>query len=200
MTVATTVRLVVARHDEDVDWIRAVRDTRPERVHVTVYDKGTPLATPPVNADRHTLPNVGREAHTYLHHIVQHYDDLDDYTIFCQGRPTDHCARFVQRVAQFVDDPDDYVELTDQNMCNEPSWTDTSDAFPWLPLRETYEALFGRPAPHDHVAFAQGAMFGVSRERIRRFSKERYVAALDVAAAHPKAAWAYERLWRTAFS
>ena len=31
------------------------------------------------------LPNVGRESHTYLTHIVTQYDDLSDYTIFFQG-------------------------------------------------------------------------------------------------------------------
>ena len=31
------------------------------------------------------LPNVGRESHTFLHHIVYHYDRLAKTTIFFQG-------------------------------------------------------------------------------------------------------------------
>ena len=31
------------------------------------------------------LENVGRESHTYLHHIVEHYDELAPWTIFTQA-------------------------------------------------------------------------------------------------------------------
>ncbi len=31
------------------------------------------------------LPNVGRETHTYLHHIVSRYDSLADWTVFSQA-------------------------------------------------------------------------------------------------------------------
>ena len=33
------------------------------------------------------LPNVGREGHTYLHHIVNEYNNLADRTLFLQGNP-----------------------------------------------------------------------------------------------------------------
>jgi len=33
----------------------------------------------------HQLPNVGRESHTYLHHIVEHYDSLASWTVFSQA-------------------------------------------------------------------------------------------------------------------
>jgi hypothetical protein len=33
------------------------------------------------------VPNVGREGHTFLHHIVEHYDNLADHTLFCQETP-----------------------------------------------------------------------------------------------------------------
>jgi len=58
--------LVVARHREDLNWLRRV----PKRFRVTLYDKGGHPGA------RHPLPNIGREAHTYLHHIVTRYDDL----------------------------------------------------------------------------------------------------------------------------
>ena len=36
------------------------------------------------------LPNRGREAGTWLHHIVSNYDRLADRTVFMQGDPFDH--------------------------------------------------------------------------------------------------------------
>ena len=38
----------------------------------------------------HDLPNVGFEAHTYLHHIVTHYGDLAHWTLFLQGGYLEH--------------------------------------------------------------------------------------------------------------
>ena len=36
------------------------------------------------------LPNVGRESHTIVSHIVSRYDSLADWTVFMQGDPFDH--------------------------------------------------------------------------------------------------------------
>lgn len=35
------------------------------------------------------LENVGRESHSFLHHITAHYGDLADYTLFSQDMPED---------------------------------------------------------------------------------------------------------------
>ncbi len=69
--------LVVARYAEDLAWVRNI----PPQIRVTVYDKNGDAPYP--GAIR--LPNVGREAHTYLHHIVKRYDTLAPLTI--AGRP-----------------------------------------------------------------------------------------------------------------
>ena len=31
------------------------------------------------------MPNVGRESHTYLYHIVENYDNMADWTVFTQS-------------------------------------------------------------------------------------------------------------------
>ena len=62
-----TPRLVVARYKEDVSFLD--RYAYP----ATVYNK---------HEGDNLLPNVGREGHTYLHHIVQQYETLDDITVF----------------------------------------------------------------------------------------------------------------------
>lgn len=78
----TGVEIVVARYNEDVAWLAPERGQR-----VTVYDKHEEQPLPHA-AQR--LPNVGREGHTYLHHIVQRYDDLADVTVFTQGDIREH--------------------------------------------------------------------------------------------------------------
>jgi hypothetical protein len=55
---------------------------------VFVYEKcAEAQALPPALAPCSVvsrLPNVGREAHAYLHHIVHHYDQLNELTVFVQ--------------------------------------------------------------------------------------------------------------------
>jgi hypothetical protein len=69
------VEIVLARYDEDISWSDMYADVR------TVYCKGDIDCDP----DWHKLPNVGREGHTYLHHIVENYDMLADWTVFSQA-------------------------------------------------------------------------------------------------------------------
>jgi len=61
------LQLVVAHCHEDLAWLSNV----PPSFDKVVYSKA---AAPPEGSI--PLPNVGREAHTYLTHIVNHYDTL----------------------------------------------------------------------------------------------------------------------------
>lgn len=67
--------IVIARYKEDIQWSEPFRDIR------TVYNKG-----PDTNDFKYIkLPNVGRESHTYLYHIINNYDKLANMTLFTQG-------------------------------------------------------------------------------------------------------------------
>ncbi|RYZ90483.1 MAG: DUF3431 domain-containing protein, partial [Proteobacteria bacterium] len=66
------IELVVARYLEDLAWLRNI----PPQIRATVYDKNADSPHPGALQ----LPNIGREAHTYLHHIVTRYDELAPIT------------------------------------------------------------------------------------------------------------------------
>lgn len=74
----STHRLIVSRFREDVSWAEAFGT-------YTVYNKGRDDLPARIRANSVKLPNVGREAHTYIHHIVENYDRLEDIMIFSQG-------------------------------------------------------------------------------------------------------------------
>jgi hypothetical protein len=77
------VQLVVARYTEDVRWVSAYNDI------AVIYNKGRPNIT--ANVDNIIeLENIGREGHTYLHHITENYGRLKDRIIFLQGDPFTH--------------------------------------------------------------------------------------------------------------
>ena len=94
------LQVVVVRHAEDISWSDPFAAVR------TVYEKtGTELAAlPPTplfataaaasDAASVVLPNVGKEQHAYLTHIVRNYDSLADRTVFMHGHaPT--CGFFL---------------------------------------------------------------------------------------------------------
>ena len=70
------IEIVVARYNEDLKWLE------PYSSITTIYNKGSEseYATNSIN-----IPNVGRESHTYLYHIINNYENLADRTIFFQG-------------------------------------------------------------------------------------------------------------------
>lgn len=74
-----STQFVIARYKEPVDWVwKGSHD-------VVVYNKSGVDEIGMIS-----LPNVGREAHTYIHHIVKNYDTLANVTVFLQARISDH--------------------------------------------------------------------------------------------------------------
>ena len=73
------VKVIIARYQEDISWANDIG------YDYIVYDKGE------LSGDNSIiLPNIGRESHTYLTHIVRNYDSLATHNIFLQGNPFDH--------------------------------------------------------------------------------------------------------------
>ena len=95
------LQVVVVQHAEDISWSDSFAAVR------TVYHKqGTMLPALPrtrpsagagptaPEAASVVLPNVGKEQHAYLAHIVRNYDSLADWTVFLHGKmPT--CGFFL---------------------------------------------------------------------------------------------------------
>ena len=50
------------------------------------------------------LPNVGRESHTWLYHIVSNYENLDEVNIFLQGRIDDLGVLAYQDVNEYLNE------------------------------------------------------------------------------------------------
>ena len=88
-----TLRLVVACYSNDASWTAPYAGSRhvyekhqsSTMCSATMLPRGR-LQHKSTKDDRfERLPNVGREAHTYLHYIVTQYDSLAPYTAFSQG-------------------------------------------------------------------------------------------------------------------
>jgi len=192
---APSTELVVARHTESLNWLRRV----PPSIARTVYDKNPDLPAPASIA----LSNVGREAHSYLFHIVSRYEALAPVSVFCQGHPFDHAFDFHASLRDFAARPDAVGDFR---------WLghiiDTDDARghtlfrPWsknedgreLDLNGFHRALFGTEGP-QHYTFRLGAQFVVSRDTIRARPLSFWTRALKISVDFPDAAHCFERTW-----
>lgn len=193
------LELVVCRCGEDLGWIRNV----PRGIPVTVYDK-SPTGPRPGSIP---LPNVGREAHAWLHHLTERYDSLAEWTLFAQGHPFDHVPDMhpvIRRWTKGETPGQGFVWLgflweTDDAR-GRPTfvhWSKNPDRRE-LDLAGFFQALFGHTPP-DKIRYVGGGQFAVSRDAARRRSREFYEKARDLAAEFPDAAHAFERTWDRVF-
>lgn len=196
------IELVVAHYTENLNWLRNL----PNSLKTIVFDKG-----PDVLTDREViaLPNVGREAHTYLHHLINRYDSLADWTIFCQGKPFDHAYDFKKTLREFVVEPErisptgfrwlGHLIDTDDNQGHRlfRPWSKNEDGR-GLDLAGFHRALFGSDGPEQYT-FVLGAQFAVHRDVVHRHPISFYERALTVSISFPDAAHCFERSWDRVF-
>jgi hypothetical protein len=191
------LQLVVARYREDLSWVGNIA----AGIEAVIYDKGpAPLrgAVP--------LENVGREAHTYLHHICERYDDLADVTVFCQGKPFDHAFDFHHTLRDLAENPEGVpafrwlghivdTDSSDGRLFR--AWSKNHHAV-GLGLAAFHRALWGTEGP-DEYSFFLGGQFVVRRDLVRARPLSFYEQARRVSLEFPEAAHCFERCWDRVF-
>ncbi len=199
--------VVVAKYKEDVSWTQAL----PFDVHI--YDKsGQPSPW--------SLPNIGRESHTYLHHIVSSYPHFPEAVVFIQADPFFHMnegtgVEFQKRVEQnyrlgvafsgFAN----YKLKCDRlgqphNMFGEDAQGKWTGAGRDIPVGALYERLFAGTVPEQFLVSAPAGLLYVRRDRILARPQAFYECALHTVMADPNDAantgHAFERLWPVIFN
>jgi hypothetical protein len=168
--------LVVARYNEDIEWVKDF----PTKY---LYNKGN-IDTISDVLKHYTinLPNVGRESHTYLYHIIHNYDVLDDITIFTQGTYSDHCEMSVDKFRDVFSNIDAYSKNYMDSTCwggyrryynfKIKYWTaevknEDKEYGPW------FESVFNQPF-NDSTIVYRGGIFSVSKSTILKRPKSFY--------------------------
>jgi len=167
--------VVIAKYNEDVSWLSQIQG----KGNIIVYDKGSG-----------ELPNIGREAHTYVHHILENYDNLSECTVFLQGKPFDHCRDVT---AMLTEINEGMVNLSNSILdCD----INGNPHHSGLKIAEFQELLFGEVLFTD-LKFAPGAQFIVHKDLITNKSKKFWDNFLDIFVSHriDEAPWIAERLW-----
>ena len=198
---------VIAHYNENLDWLMSIAN------HTHIYHKGTDLRPPslPLNAwDR--LPNVGRESHTYLHHIINNYDNLPEITVFLQGDGEDLPKYCFEKPMDFV------YKAKNKVSCRVHYWDNTWGRIQHigkfleamqrgelrpakLNLGEFFEELFGFPHARNFPVCLAGC-FAATRNMIKKHPVDFYRRAISFVDDHPnpEEGHYFERLWATIFS
>lgn len=182
------VTIVVAKYNEDIKWTNMLKGD----FKLIVYDKGQSL-----DSGHEFLPNIGREAHTYLHHIVSNWDNLSEHTIFLQGWPFDHFVKLkdIQKVI------DDKVEQVSQIgtmsylYCDKLGYPD----YPNKPIGEYFKKIIGKDPPEIIFFCGNGAQFIVNKKCIKNKSLDFWKDIFKMSETIEDFPWIIERLWMYIF-
>lgn len=201
--------VVVAHYDENLDWLA------PHAHHCHIYHKGNEVKPRFLYQQWEKLPNVGREGHTFLHHIINNYKRLANVTVFVQGCLEDHF--------KMGDSYGNVTEYMSRALTNDLVYRRGDKYASWGRLQhigkfledlksgkmrpseytfgEFYEKVFLLPHP-PVIATSYGACFAVTRERILRRPKELYQRIINYLSDHPNPEEGHylERLWVHLFS
>lgn len=209
--------VVVARYNEEVEWIAEYFPTQ----KVTLYNKGKDDLNLPSNVQIIKLPNVGRESHSYLYHIINHYDHLAKMVVFLQGNPFDHSGKELINqithkklqvsqapscalVANNLFEADIELFLSAQEMFEKVIKRDWSDTIfnPEYPTLKEYATRFHLyKSDKQKFCVTWGAQFGVYSESIKKRDIAFYNELLETVsyAKAPVEGHYLERLWGLIF-
>jgi Protein of unknown function (DUF3431) len=211
------IELVISHFKEDTTWLQYAPFNQFKQ---TIYHKGL------ARAHSLRLPNVGREGHTYLYHIINNYENLADVTIFLPGSCQDSPAHVnkkekTRELVDLVMKTNDTVllgptmsqpireafydfqldEWEGTNADNSRSQSTGLKPCPERPFGRWYDANFP-PGTGDVRVVCFAGIFAVSRGDIRRHPKSFYEKLIKYVDDHPnpEAGHFLERAWGAVFA
>lgn len=204
--------LAVAHYNEDLAWLRAAATL--DGVHIYIYAKG-PTTPAVVDASCCHLTNIGREAHTYLYHIIKHYDAIASsptgVTVFMQGRVRDHLQwyghvteteliRGLVQQAHTQGCSAGYARAWDAGDYSAHGHLRIPTCSPNpknLTFRDWFETHLGQAFPPlSELVWWVGALFAVRHDRIARHPVSLYQNLIkELDSPDPEAGHFFERSW-----
>ncbi|KAI4153491.1 MAG: hypothetical protein L6R39_001558 [Caloplaca ligustica] len=209
--------IVVSHYNEDLSWLKQHNN------ECCIYSKGGSKNTPELPFTFTPLPNIGREGHTFLHHIVSQYDKLADVTLFVQGRIDDHVDLTLDEMKEraMSVSPGQVRTYPFRELEHFDHWGGIPwDEYPcwkrWssmdtqkmgaTPLQLFQDYIMESDRVPVAIGFAPGAIFAVRKETIHQHSKVYYQRLLermflgDMAHVNPETGHYMERFWLAMFN
>jgi hypothetical protein len=181
-------QLVVSHYEKDLTWIKKVSDY----IDIVVYDKSGNYS------EYNKLENVGREPHSYIHHIIENYNSLSEWTIFSQDDPFEHVNDWLEILSKDEITWDKLATFKQKgcyffsNYGILPSDQNGSPSHPGLPIVELWERTFIEKCP-EYLEFVPSCHFIIHRDMIHVRSIEFYKNMMHILETNQKSPWALER-------
>ena len=210
---AKDLDIVIAHFNEDLSWLS---DSSKSAI---IYSKGSspPLSQAPLLKNTINLPNIARESHTYLTHIVRNYDSLPPLTLFLQGNIHDmnngtpeHTDMTLDEITECTSKYADGRTMPIGRVHTFSDWDGIKYLPGWIERRgktlkrtkltpgQFWEVIFDEPHP-ENVRYVQGALFAATSGAIRRRPKSFYEDLLryfeDLNEVNPEEGHYMERFW-----
>jgi hypothetical protein len=182
-------QIVVARYKEDIDWLYCLG------LPYIIYNKGEDIDVPCIK-----LPNIGREAHSYLYHIVANYENLSNYTLFLQGYPYDHFPRIRKFILNFPNSINTTKEYSKgcYGLARREWEEDITQCHKVKVFPEEIDRIFFKIHLNKYF-YAGGAQYLVHKNNIINKPKQFYFDLLNYHKWDGHEAWSFERLWPMIF-
>ncbi len=198
--------IIVSRYNEDISWLEEYED-----FNIYIYNKGANIETKLSNKVL-SLPNVGRESHTWIYHIVRNYNNLDAVNIFLQGRVDDLGIKAFTNPKNYLVKTKKYgFSASRMGLLGPLHWKknvgiekDKRYQTKWergeisrssKGFREFAKNLF--PKIPIFVATSYGGCFAVTNKKIQKYNLSFYEDILRILEKHPNPIEGHfmERLW-----
>ncbi len=198
--------IIISRYNENLNWLDKYKD-----LNLIIYNKGLNNIRNEFK-NLNDLPNIGRESHTWLFHIIKNYNNLSDVNIFLQGRIDDlGCMAFKSPIKYIKDTKKygfsvkrfgllgpmhwkDYLGI-EKDQRYKKDWFNGNIGIKSKGFRKFSKKYF--PKIPILVPTSYGGCFGVSRERIRQYELNFYKKLIKEVEYHsnPIEGHFLERLW-----
>ena len=210
------VVIVISRYNENLDWLK---EAPFNKYPVIIYNKGiNDDFYKPKKSKIMKLENIGRCDHTYLYHIIENYDKLNNIIIFMPGSTNmpykmekaiklfklieeNKKAVFLSEKAKLTDLYDFQLDnwkasSSENNSINAESNLELATI---RPFGKWYESKFGN-VELEHISY--GGIHSISKHDILQHPKSYYENLIkDVSnSSNPEAGHYFERSWETVFS
>lgn len=219
------INIIISRYNEDLKW---TLEYPYNKYKYTVYNKGTNLNFEKTNVKEIiNLPNVGRESHTYLYHIITNYDNLNKINVFLPGSiDTNHtvfkkrlistrlfdniekhnCAVFISfdnlKNNSVVDEfklfqVNSYSSTTRENYLMNKE--SKTEKCIYRPYYKWYNHVFGDKISNSVMHYG---IFSVDKSDILKYPKDYYENLINYVnkSSNPEAGHFFEKSWGVIFS
>lgn len=202
------MNIVLARYNENVNWVNDCSDLFD---NIYLFNKGNNIDVNNPKIKYSLLPNIGREAHTYLYFIVNHYEEILDNQeqvyIFSQADPNNGLHAFKQKI-EHVKNAGEFdfpISMTDVAGVEktQPHLGSIDDPVhpTGVPFAQYFNHLFYSRKPFDEHKVYYNALWATKGRDIVRRKREFYQYCLNMFMINnPIESYIFERLWQYIFT